>query len=190
MQWSLASALAVAGLLLSAVVPGGSAHEADGHPARIQKGSCDNLGGVAHQLTGVGASITAEGTPVPAPETVGSADAFPVQVGETTLDTTLSALTKQPHAIVVYESDEAMNRVIACGDVGGALTGKMPGDELAIWLAAVGDSGFVGVGLLEAKGKQAILRLFLAEGLQGEANRTAADDEHEEYAGNATPHAD
>lgn len=185
------SGLALLAAWLFAVSGGAvtQAHEADGHPARIQQGSCDNLGGVAFQLTGVGAALTPDGTPVATPETVGSADAHPVQMSETTLETSLSQLTKDPYAIVVYESDEAMDQIIACGNVGGVLTAQMqgmvmPGDVLTIWLPEAGDSGYVGVALLEAKGKQATLRLVLAEGLTDGGSRD------EGQADDATPHAE
>lgn len=184
-------ALMVAGLLFSASGVRVAAHEADGHPARIQRGSCANLGGVAFQLTGVGASATSEGTPVAALETVGSKEAFPVQISETTLDTGLSDLTRKEYAIVVYESDEAMDRVIACGNIGGPATSQMagmvmPGDELAIGLGEVNGSGYAGVALLRAEGGTATLRLFLAEGLSGNGG---GHDDAEEPGGEATPAA-
>lgn len=182
---------------LSFFVPSGAlmtmAHEADGHPVRIQQGSCDDLGRVAFQLTGVGATITPQGTPVATPVTVGAANTSSIQVSETTLDTSFSELTKDPYAIVVYESDDAMDHIIACGNVGGVLTAQMsgmtmPGDELAIWIAPARDSGYVGIALLEAAGKQAKLRLFLAEGLQrGASPEGEAPGGH---TNDATPHAD
>lgn len=195
MKWFVVAAVLAAGLALSGAVPGARAHESDGHPARIQKGSCENLGGVAYRLTGVGAAITADGTPVPTPEAVGSPDAVPVQVSETTLGTTLSALAKEPHAVVVYESDEAMDHLIACGNIGGLLTAQMPGmvmpgDVLAIWLAGENDSGYVGAALLEAAGTEATLRVFLSQGLQGHATPEAGYVEEDEHGAEATPHTD
>lgn len=189
MHRSLTVGLLAAALALFSPGADGSAHEADGHPARIQKGSCTALGGVAFQLTGACAAITLAGTPEPAPELTGAESASSLKGSETTLETSLSTLTKEPHAIVVYESDEAMDRIIACGDVGGLLTAQMPGmvmpgDELAIWLAAVNDSGYAGLALLRAEGTEATLRLFLNEG--------APEGGHAETSGStaeATPHA-
>ena len=147
---------------------GADAHEADGHPARIQKGSCDALDGVAFALTGVGATVNPEGTPIADPEATGSSDVDPIAIGETVLDTSLTDLVDAASAIVVYESDEAMDHIIACGNIGGPLTAQMagmvmPGDELAIWLAETGDSGFSGLALLEANGQESSLRIFLVQ---------------------------
>lgn len=194
-QWTAAliTAVVVAGSLLFSVGDVSTlAHEADGHPARIQRGACDNLGAVAYQLTGVGASITPDGTPIALPETVGAADAHSLQVSETTLDTSLSQLTKDPYAIVVYESDEAMEHILACGNLGGVLAAQMPGmvmpgDVLTIWLPGTEGSSDVGVALLEANGTHAIVRLILAEGLQSEF---APDGVPEEATPQATSHVD
>lgn len=63
----------------------------------------------------------------------------------------------------------------------------MPGDVLTLWLPGVENSGDVGVALLEANGRQATVRLILAEGLQGDV--TPRDPSGEPTAG-ATPHGD
>lgn len=132
-----------------------AAHAAEGSPARIQDGTCDALGGVAFPLTGVGATVTGEGEPLPEREVVGSADALPIALSETTLDASISDLTEAEYAIVVYESDEAMDRVIACGNVAGLLKAQMagmimPGDELLVWLGAEKGSGAVGLATLRS----------------------------------------
>ena len=133
--WSRKRALLIAPVIMMASLvttilslPGLTlAHEADGHPVRIHEGTCDTLCRVTDQLTGVGATITLEGTPIPTPETVGSERAFPVAVSTTELETETSELIDTPHAIVVYESDEAMDTILVCGNVGGALMMQMPG---------------------------------------------------------------
>jgi len=144
------------------------AHAADGHPARIQEGTCDTLGRAAFKLTGVGATVSLEGTPIPEPEAVGSQQAVAMDVSDTTLDTTLSDLIAKDYAVVVYESDEAMDHIIACGALGGPLSRQMagmvmPGDEVAIGLAAENDSGATGVALLRANGENATMRIVLME---------------------------
>lgn len=168
------------------------AHEADGHPARIHRGSCDDLGAVAYQLTGVGAVATPDGTPVATSEIVGAASASPSQVSETTLKTSLSQLTKDPYAIAVYESDEAMDQMILCGNIGGVITAQMPsmimpGDVLTIWLPGRENSGHDGVALLQANGLRAIVRLILPEELPSDVAPSATS---EESIVSATPHGD
>jgi hypothetical protein len=76
---------------------------------------------VTDHLTGVGAEIDLEGTPIPVPEAVGSEAAFPIDVSATTLETTASDLVDTPHAIVVYERDEAMDTPLVCGNASGVL---------------------------------------------------------------------
>lgn len=158
------------------------AHEADGMPARIHAGACDDYRGVVYILTGVGAEVTPDGTPVPQPERVGPADAIPVSRSETTIPVSLTDLTAVDTAVVVYASDAEMDRPVACGNVGGPLTGQMPGmvmpgDELAVWLAGRDGSGVAGLALLEAAGRETVVRIYLGEGLDGES-LPAAEDHH------------
>lgn len=146
------------------------AHEADGYPARIQEGSCDALGRVTEKLTGVGAEITLEGTPVPDAEVVGAAVAIPLGLSTTPLAAAMHDLVDTPHAVVVYASDEAMDQTLACGEIGGALMQQepgtpTPGDELAIWLAPTGEAGRPGLALLRSEeGDTSTLTVILAEG--------------------------
>jgi hypothetical protein len=170
-------AIALAGLVVAPHAV--DAHAADGHPVRIQEGTCDNLGPVAFSATGVGATMTPDRTPIPAAETSGSDQAIPVQSSETTLETNLSSFVKSDYAIVIYESDEAMDQEIACGAIGGSLTAQMagmvmPGDELAIGLAETNGSDQTGIALLSAEGPKATLRIFLMdlEEVAGEAAAT------------------
>lgn len=138
-------------------------------------------------LTGVGAEATPDGTPVAAPERVGPQSAALVASSETVIPMPLSELIADERAIVLYQSDEAMDRVVACGNVGGLLSGQMPGmtmpgDELAVWLGEEAGSGLSGVALLEAAGRATVDRVYLGEGLGGRAS-VAAEDRHAE----ATP---
>lgn len=133
-------------------------------------------------LTGVGAEATPDGTPVAAPERVGPQSAALVASSETVIPMPLSELIADERTIVVYQSDEAMDRVVACGNVGGLLSGQMPGDELAVWLGEEAGSGLSGVALLEAAGRATVDRVYLGEGLGGRAS-VAAEDRHAE----ATP---
>lgn len=150
-----------------------AASRATGHPARIHDGSCDATGVVAEQLTGVGATVTREGTPIPAIEPTGSPMAFPIEISRTVIETRMSDLLESPHAIVVYASDGATDEVIAYGNIGGALMMQMPGiimpgDELPVWLASKGSSGRSGVALLrlEVGGKTSVT-IYLGYGSSG-----------------------
>lgn len=165
------------------------AHEADGRPARIHEGSCSALGRVTHRLTGVGAEVDLDGTPVPAPEAAGAPLAVPLAVSTTALETKLSDFVETPHAIVVYESDEAMDRTIACADIGGVLLAQMPGmtmpgDQLVVRLAPEHDSPFSGFALVRSEvGGKTTITIILAEDAAGEGG-PADDHEH-----SATPEA-
>ena len=169
---AIGAALLVAGLFSGGITSVG-AHAADGHPARIQHGTCDQLGGVAYRLNGVGATDTAEGTPIAEPEHSGSEAAIDVEASVTDLEPSLTELTKDAYAIVVYESDEAMDQIIACGSVGGLLVAPqmagmvMPGDELAIGLVPQGDAGDTGIALLRSvEGGKSSISIVLVEGAE------------------------
>ena len=100
---------------------------------------------------------------------------------QTDLKPSLTELTQDAYAIVVSESDEAMDHIIACGDVeGGLLVAPqmagmvMPGDELAIGLAPQGDSGATGIALLRSvEGGTSSLRILLTEGRSEEGTPAA-----------------
>jgi hypothetical protein len=172
--------LGVGALLVGSFGPGVAAHAADGHPARIQAGSCGNLGAVAFRLNGVGASVSAEGTPIPPPERVGAATAFPADVSVTILDKLFTDVVQGQHAIVVYDSDEAMDHVIACGDVAGVMTRQMagmtmPGDQIVFGLGDARGAGLTGVALVESiEGGKTLVAIFLGEGEAGTPVATPA----------------
>jgi hypothetical protein len=142
---TVVSALAVVLLLPTQT----AAHAADGHPARIHDGTCEATDRVADHLTGVGATISLAGTPLPEPTTVGTAPSAAIEVSVTTIPETLEHLVNDPHAIVIYESDEAMEHVIACGNVGGV---RLAQGDLVTWLAAQQASGANGVAILHDEG--------------------------------------
>jgi hypothetical protein len=174
------AAFLAAGLAVSGGDMPARAHAADGHPARIQHGTCDQLGGVAYRLNGVGATVDADGTPIAGPMHLGAAAAVGLEASETDLKPSLTDLTKDAYAIVVYESDEAMNHIIACGNLGGLLVAPqmagmvMPGDELTIALAAQGGSGATGIALLRSEeGGTSSIRIFLVEGTSEEGTPEA-----------------
>jgi hypothetical protein len=161
-------ALAAAGVLWTVTI----AHEADGHPVRIHEGSCEATGAAADRLPGVGATVSLEGTPIPVPATIRADAAAPIQASTTTIRVAFAHLTEEPHAIVVYESDEAMDHTIACGNVGGPMTEK---SGLIVWLAPTNGSAATGIALLSDEGgTTTAVTIFLAEGLSG-AGTTGGD---------------
>ena len=137
------------------------AHAADGHPARIHEGSCEATGPVADKLTGVGATISLDGTSIPEANVVGAQTALPLDVSETAIADSLDHLTGEPHAIVIYESDEAMDHTIVCGDIGGPVSAD---GTLAVWLSSTADSRDSGIALLrDAGGSTVSVTIYLAE---------------------------
>jgi hypothetical protein len=136
------------------------AHEEHGHPARIHEGSCQELGPVAFRLNGLGGSVDVDNAPVATPMAVNSDSAHQVMVSETTIDGTIEDLLGVDHAVMIYESDEAMD-AIACGNVGGALHGE----TLVTGLAEAGVPGHIGFALFRPEGDQTDVLVILGHGL-------------------------
>lgn len=154
-----------ASLTAGLVVPGNAlAHAADGHPARIHEGSCEATGAAADQLTGVGASVSLEGTPIAEPAMTGVESAAGMDVSETTIAESLDHLTGEPHVIVIYESDTAMDHSIACGDIGGPTTAD---GTLAVWLSPTNGGEDQGLALLRPDGDNLSVTIYLAEPSEG-----------------------
>jgi len=168
--------------LASAMVPATAmAHAADGHPARIHEGSCVATGPVVDKLTGVGATISLEGTPIPEATVEGAETAVPLDVSETSIADSLEHLTGEPHAIVIYESDEAMEHTVVCGDIGGPASAD---GTLAVWLGPTADSGDSGIALLRDEGGSTVsVTIYLAEPTGDEAE----EDHHQAGTPEATP---
>lgn len=165
---SLAVGLATPGFTL--------AHAADGHPARIHEGSCEATGAAAYKLTGVGATLSLEGTPIAEPTMAGAEGGTGLDISETTIKESLDHLTSEPHAIVVYESDTEMGHTIACGDIGGPTTAD---GTLAVWLAPTNDGEDQGLALLRPDGDNLSVTIYVAE--------PAEDDHDQGAAAAATP---
>jgi len=136
------------------------AHEEHGHPTRIHEGSCQELGPVAFRLNGLGGSVDVDNAPVATPMAVNSDSAYQVMVSETTIDGTIEDLLGVDHAVMIYESDEAMD-AIACGNVGGALNGE----TLVTGLAEAGVPGHIGFALFRPEGDQTDVLVILGHGL-------------------------
>lgn len=127
------------------------------HPAHIHSGSCATLGDVVYPLSDVGAAAAGEGTPVAEPKVLGAESAVPVAVSVTALDTMLFTIRSGEFAINVHESAENIGNYIACGDIGGAMTG----DDLIIGLRPLNNSGMAGVAVLHGNGTQTTVTVYL-----------------------------
>ncbi len=172
------------------------AHEEHGHPTRIHEGSCEDLGPVAFPLNGVGGSVDLDNAPVATPTATKPDTAYQVLIGETTIEGTIEDVLAAEHAVMIYESDEAME-AIACGNVGGALNGN----TLVTGLAEAGVPGHIGFALFRSEGDQTVVLVMLGHGLapvsasgadvgadQVDEDDAAHDDEEDGHA-EATPAA-
>src|SRR5215218_8248794 len=101
-------ALAVALGVVAVVAGPALAHEEHGHPTRIHEGSCEALGRVAFRLNGVGGSVDLANAPIGTPAAINPDAAYQVLISETTIDATIENLLASEHAVMIYESDEAM----------------------------------------------------------------------------------
>jgi hypothetical protein len=149
----VAAVAAALALMLGAVVAlGGQAVSAQGteapHPAHIHNGTCDNLGDVVYPLSNVsGPTASNTGSPVAGAAT-GASNAIPVEMSVTTVQTTINDLLSQPYAINVHESQENIGNYVACGNIGGTVSGS----DLAIGLGELNGSGYSGVAWLHDNG--------------------------------------
>jgi hypothetical protein len=156
--WGLALWLGASVLIVSG--GGALAHAADGHPARIHEGSCENIGKVDFQLTGVGASVDLNGAPLATPAAVNPADSFQVMVSETTLDAPMRDVVSGDHAVMVYDDDENM-QAVACGNLGGA----MDGDTLIAGLGEVRIPGHLGFAIFTPDGDKTHVELIIGHAM-------------------------
>ena len=130
------------------------------HPAHIHSGTCDTLGDVVYPLSDVGGPMMdANGTPV-ASMPMGAADAIPVEMSVTTVQTDLNSLVGGQFAVNVHESAGNIGNYIACGNIGGAVMGS----DLAIGLGELNNSGHSGVAWLHDNGDgTTTVTIFLTE---------------------------
>jgi hypothetical protein len=182
-RW-LSSLAVVLGVVAAVAVPA-LAHEEHGHPARIHEGSCETLGPVAFRLNGVGGSVDLDNAPIATPTAVNPDAAYQMLISETTIDGTIEDLLAGEHAVLIYESDEAMD-AIACGNVGGALTGT----TLATGLAEAGVPGHIGFALFQAEEDQTVVLVFLGHGLAPVSTSGATGENHDDEDGAAHDHTE
>lgn len=188
-----ASTAVLVGTMILVGASNAGAHAEHGHPARIHNGTCESLQGVAFRLNGVGGSVDAEGAPVATPTTVNPSSSYQVMTSESVIDAPIEELMSGEHAIMIYESDEAMEG-ISCGNIGGA----MMGDELITGLAEMRIPGHLGFAIFTPDGDQTDVTVIIghamapvsAGGVVDDHEHTDGDGGHDdEEAAHATPAA-
>jgi uncharacterized cupredoxin-like copper-binding protein len=171
----LIAGLALVGLLAVAgkVASPAAAQAGTTHPAHIHNGTCSDLKDVVYPLNDVGApTMDASGTPV-ASMPMGAADAIPVEVSVTTVQTTLNNLVSAPYAVNVHESAASIGNYIACGNIGGAVMGS----DLAVGLGELNKSGYSGVAWLHDNGDgTTTVSVYLTEAGGTTASSAAASE--------------
>lgn len=183
---SIAGAAALAGAMSLAIIGSAAAHAEHGHPARIHNGTCESLQGVAYRLNGVGGSVDTEGAPVATPTAINPKTAYQVMTSDTLIDATVDDLLAGDHAIMIYESDEAMD-AIACGNVGGALSG----DQLIVGLGEARIPGHLGFALFTPDGEQTDVTVIIGHAMAPMSASGLADDhDHAEDTDQAGAHDD
>jgi hypothetical protein len=80
---------------------------------------------------------------------MGSASAIPVLSSVTTVDMSLSDILNGEHAVNVQESAENIGTYVACGDIGGTMSGQT---DLLFGMAPLNNSGLSGVASLHDNG--------------------------------------
>lgn len=183
---TIATGVALAGAMSLAVLGHVAAHAEHGHPARIHNGTCESLQGVAYRLNGVGGSVDTEGAPVATPTAVNPRTSYQVMMSDTVLDASLDDLLQGDHAVMIYESDEAMD-AIACGNIGGA----MLGDELVVGLGEARIPGHLGFAIFTPDGDRTDVSVILGHAMAPVSAGGAVDDHDQPGdAGQADAHDD
>ncbi len=184
---SLLAAVAAGTLLLSGLAPASAQDEMASHPAHIHEGTCDDLNPqVAFPLTNVsemgmmegmmGGTPEADDAAMEMSEPMGAETAFGVETSFTMVDAPLDEIVEGGHAINLHQSEENIENYIACGDIGGRIEtgpGMEEGGTLVVGLGQLNDSGYAGIAVLEGKGDQTEVVIYLAEGLSGGADTSS-----------------
>ncbi|MBA3451203.1 MAG: hypothetical protein H0T18_08330 [Chloroflexia bacterium] len=148
---------------------------------------------MAFRLNGVGGSVDLNNAPVATPTAVNPDAAYQVMLSETMIDGTFDEVLSAEHAVMVYESDEAME-VIACGNIGGA----MSGDMLISGLAESGVPGHVGFAMFAPDGDGTLVSVIIghalapvsaASGVAEPSDSASIEADHEHAEGEDADHA-
>ncbi len=178
---SLLAAVAAGTLLVGGFAPTSAQDEMASHPAHIHEGTCDDLNPKpAFPLTNVsemgmiegmmGGTPEADDAAMEMSEPMGAETAFGVETSYTVVDVALEEIVEGGHAINLHESKENIEEYIACGDIGGRIAtgpGMDGGGTLVVGLGELNDSGYAGIAVLEGRGDQTEVVIYLAEGLSG-----------------------
>ena len=154
---ALASATIMGGgaLAQQAATPEGDA-PSEGFPVAIHQGACDDLSSEAAYE--IGQAVTFGTTEGNEPETIGAEGGVTtVLLGVSAdVDNSLDTLGSEGHAIVVHAGPDDPT-VVACGNIAGAVNDG----QLALAIAPAGDSGVVGVAILEDSDGQTNAKVYL-----------------------------
>lgn len=154
-KFVLGTALAAAiGMGGAAGVMAQNATPLNGHPAHIHAGTCADLDPTPVaplvNLLPLGVERDDDGEVSETPEVRGTLTVGDLTYSETDdIEFTWEEMLGAPHAIVVHESDDAMENYIACGDIGGVVFDD-DGEDMVIGLKPVGDSGYSGIAMLSS----------------------------------------
>lgn len=149
--------------------PGASqVHNHPGRTTHIYDGSCDRLGEVAYALNPVGAGEMTGAAMEDVPrmaigDLVGATTASPVEIGRITLDAPIAEIVAERRALNVQISEFEYGNYVACGDVGGTLSGG----TLAFGLHELNGSGFSGVAVLQETAEGTLVTVYLGQGMTG-----------------------
>ena len=105
-------------------------------------------------------------------------------VSETTIDAPLDEVMAAAHAVMLYESDEAME-AIACGNVGGALAGDM----LITGLAEANMPGHVGFALFQPAGEETVVTVIVGHAMAPVSASSGVAEPHDVGAAGGGPRA-
>ena len=179
---SLLAAVAAGAALVGGFASTSAQDEMQAHPAHIHTGTCAELGEVVFPLTDVsetgmmagmmGGTPEADAPEMGMSEPMGAESAAMVETSYTLVDAALEEIVEGGHAINVHASEANIEEYIACGDIGGRIEtgpGMEQGGTLVIGLRELNGSGYAGVAVLEGRGDQTEVILYLAEGLAGGA---------------------
>jgi len=150
MRWSILALIPAIALGLGslAAAPDAVRQNAEpAHPAAFHTGDCESPSAEpAAILTTVGTQETTEGEPVDASDTLGRLTTEPVLSGAGIVDTPLESLLDEgnPYVLVVHESEQAMDSLLACGEVAGPVVDE----QITLALRPLEDSDYAGIAVL------------------------------------------
>lgn len=150
MRWSILALVPATALGLSSLAAAPQVLRQDdnpAHPAAFHTGSCDSPSDeAAYTLATVGPQENDEGEPVAAADTLGQLTTSPVLSGAGLIDAPLESLVDEgnPYVLVVHESEQEMDSLLACGEVAGPVVDG----QITLALRPLNDSDYAGLAVL------------------------------------------